>query len=76
MFGKAFVDVGSLWGLGGPAVYRNTVLDQQYHARGDGLGLQWVSPFGPIRIDYAVGRWFRTLGTGRENIRFSFGTRF
>ena len=75
IFGKAFVDVGSLWGLGGPAQYSNTVLTSNTMRVSTGVGIQWVSPFGPIRIDYAIplqkDPWDRT-----ENIRFSFGTRF
>jgi len=73
--GKAFMDIGSLWGLGGPAVYSNTVLTSNTMRVSTGVGVQWLSPFGPIRIDYAVplqkDPWDKT-----ENIRFSFGTRF
>ena len=40
-----------------------------------GLEGRWISPFGPIRVDYAwpvvKENWDKT-----ENIRFSFGTRF
>ena len=40
-----------------------------------GVGIQWISPFGPIRVDYAIPiqkeSWDKT-----ENFRFSFGTRF
>jgi outer membrane protein insertion porin family len=75
ILGKAFVDVGSLWGLGGAAASSNTVLTSNTMRVGAGVGLQWISPFGPIRIDYAIpvvqDPWDRT-----ENIRFSFGTRF
>jgi outer membrane protein insertion porin family len=75
IFGKAFVDIGSLWGLGGPAQYSNTVLTSNTMRISTGVGIQWVSPFGPIRIDYAIplqqDPWDKT-----ENIRFSFGTRF
>jgi len=75
ILGKAFVDVGSLWGLGGPAATSNAVLTSNTMRVGTGVGIQWISPFGPIRIDYAIpvvqDPWDRT-----ENIRFSFGTRF
>lgn len=75
LLGKAFMDVGSLWGLGGPAVYSSTVLTSTTMRVSTGLGIQWVSPFGPIRIDYAFplvqDPWDKT-----ENIRFGFGTRF
>jgi outer membrane protein insertion porin family len=42
---------------------------------GTGFGLQWMSPFGPIRVDYTfplVHQPYDRL----QNIRFSFGTRF
>ncbi|MFO1083707.1 MAG: outer membrane protein assembly factor BamA [Reyranellaceae bacterium] len=75
IFGKAFMDIGSLWGLGGPAAYSNTVLTSNTMRVSTGFGVQWISPFGPIRIDYAKplvqDPWDKT-----ENIRFSFGTRF
>ena len=75
ILGKAFMDVGSLWGLGGPAQYSNTVLTSNTMRVSTGVGIQWISPFGPIRIDYAIplvqDPWDKL-----ENIRFSFGTRF
>ena len=75
LIGKAFMDFGTLWGLGGPAQYSNTVLTSNTVRVSSGVGVQWMSPFGPIRIDYAFplvkDPWDKT-----ENIRFSFGTRF
>ena len=75
LFGKAFMDFGTLWGLGGPAQYSSTVLTSNTVRMSTGVGVQWMSPFGPIRIDYAFpivkDPWDKT-----ENIRFSFGTRF
>lgn len=75
LIGKAFMDFGTLWGLGGPAQYSTTVLTSNTVRVSTGVGLQWISPFGPIRIDYAFpivkDPWDKT-----ENIRFSFGTRF
>jgi outer membrane protein insertion porin family len=75
ILGKAFVDVGSLWGLGGAAVNSPNVLTSTTMRVSTGIGVQWISPFGPIRIDYAFplvyDPWDRL-----ENFRFSFGTRF
>ncbi|HKV15234.1 MAG TPA: outer membrane protein assembly factor BamA [Reyranella sp.] len=71
--GKAFVDVGSLWGAV-PQAGAN-ILDDQLMRVGTGFGLQWMSPFGPIRVDYTfplVHQPYDRL----QNIRFSFGTRF
>jgi len=62
-------------GLGGAAASSNTVLTSNTMRVGAGVGLQWISPFGPIRIDYAFplvsDPWDKT-----ENFRFGFGTRF
>ncbi len=76
LMGKAFIDVGSLWGADDSlSVPGASVLDSQLMRVGTGVGIQWISPFGPIRIDYAVpvvqAAWDKT-----QNIRFSFGTRF
>jgi outer membrane protein insertion porin family len=75
LFGKAFVDVGSLWGS--PYVNNSlfTILDSQTMRVAPGIGIQWISPFGPIRLDYAIpvvqDPWDKT-----ENLHISFGTRF
>jgi outer membrane protein insertion porin family len=76
LLGKAFVDAGSLWGADDSInVPGASVLDSSMTRVGTGVGIQWVSPFGPIRVDYAYpvvqAAWDRT-----QNIRFSFGTRF
>ena len=74
ILGKAFFDVGSLWGSADdPSTV--DVLDSQLMRMSGGFGIQWISPFGPIRVDYAIPiqkeYWDKT-----ENFRFSFGTRF
>ncbi|MDP2332065.1 MAG: outer membrane protein assembly factor BamA [Reyranella sp.] len=72
--GKAFVDTGSLWG-NQAANFGASVLDSQLMRVGTGIGVQWISPFGPIRVDYSFPvvkeAWDKT-----QNFRFSFGTRF
>lgn len=73
--GKAFVDVGSLWGTETNYGYTANVLDVPSMRIGTGVGIQWVSPFGPIRVDYAVPvaqQYFDRT----QNLRFGFGTRF
>jgi outer membrane protein insertion porin family len=40
-----------------------------------GLGISWDSPFGPVRLDYAVPILKQTYDK-TEQIHFSFGTRF
>jgi outer membrane protein insertion porin family len=72
--GKAFVDTGSLWGNQAEN-FGASVLDSQLMRVGTGIGVQWISPFGPIRVDYSFPvvkeSWDKT-----QNFRFSFGTRF
>jgi outer membrane protein insertion porin family len=74
ILGKAFTDVGSLWGA---ADNPNTVsiLDSTTMRISAGFGLQWMSPFGPIRVDYAIPLQYDPWDK-IENFRFSFGTRF
>jgi outer membrane protein insertion porin family len=40
-----------------------------------GLGISWRSPFGPIRVDYAV-PYLEEDFDKDESFRFNFGTRF
>ena len=74
LVGKAFVDVGSLWGAS-DQIYGVSILDNQLMRVSPGIGIQWVSPFGPIRVDYAWPVVYEPYDK-LENIHFSFGTRF
>ncbi len=75
LFGKAFVDIGGLWGIVDNTNLFTNILDSQTMRVASGIGIQWISPFGPIRIDYAwplqKDPWDKT-----ENLHVSFGTRF
>jgi len=74
LLGKAFVDIGSLWGTAdNTSVF--SILDSNAMRVGAGLGVQWISPFGPIRVDYAVPVAQQPFDK-TQNFRFSFGTRF
>jgi len=74
ILGKAFVDIGSLWGSAdNPA--QVSILDSQLMRVASGFGIQWISPFGPIRVDYAFPLQ-KEYFDKTENFRFSFGTRF
>ena len=75
LLGKAFVDVGSLWGVQQSTYNTTSVLTSQLMRVSSGLGVQWVSPFGPIRIDYAWPIQYEPWDK-QQNVRFSFGTRF
>ena len=47
----AFYDVGNVWG---PDIAQGTKFDITDLKQAIGLGVRWVSPFGPIRVDYGV----------------------
>lgn len=74
LFGKAFIDVGSLWGVQAATSDNTPVLTSNLARIAPGVGIQWLSPFGPIRIDYAVPVQYESWDK-RQNLRFSFGTR-
>lgn len=74
VLGKAFVDWGSLWG-GGVSISGTSVLDDSTIRVGTGFGLQWFSPFGPVRVDYTFPVQYQPYDR-LQAIRFSFGTRF
>ncbi|HEY4170421.1 MAG TPA: outer membrane protein assembly factor BamA [Reyranella sp.] len=74
ILGKAFVDVGSLWGTADDPS-QVSMFDSQLMRISTGLGIQWISPFGPIRVDYAIPIQ-KEFFDKTENFRFSFGTRF
>ena len=72
--GRAFMDVGGLFGVesdddvevgGDSATPRSSV----------GAGLGWISPFGPINLDYAFPITSND-NDREENFRVSFGTNF
>lgn len=73
--GKAFVDIGSLWGAEPSNGFNTSIFDVPSMRVGTGLGIQWVSPFGPIRVDYAIPVASQSFDR-TQNLRFGFGTRF
>ncbi len=75
LLGKAFIDVGSLWGVQSATSSNTGVLTSELMRVAPGIGIQWVSPFGPIRIDYAWPVQYESWDK-LQNIRFSFGSRF
>ena len=75
LVGKAFTDVGSLWGVQSVTSNNTSVLSSELMRVSAGVGIQWASPFGPIRIDYALPLQYEPWDK-LQNVRFSFGTRF
>ncbi len=70
--GAAFVDAGNLFGLDqtGPGIVDGNGLRVS-----SGLGIAWTSPFGPIRIDFAL-PLLKEQYDDTQLIRFQFGTSF
>lgn len=70
--GAAFVDAANLWGIDstGPGI-----VDSNTIRASAGVGVAWASPFGPIRVDFAV-PFLKQDEDITQNIRFSFGTTF
>jgi outer membrane protein insertion porin family len=75
LFGKAFIDVGSLWGVQSATSNNTSVLSSNLMRISPGIGIQWMSPFGPIRIDYAWPIQYESWDK-QQSLRFGFGTRF
>ncbi|MGD9535781.1 MAG: outer membrane protein assembly factor BamA [Alphaproteobacteria bacterium] len=70
--GRVFTDVGSLFTVDdeGPEV-----ADVKNPRAAAGIGFSYVSPFGPIRVDFAQA-YLKESFDKTELFRFSFGTRF
>jgi outer membrane protein insertion porin family len=72
--GAVFTDFGTVWKTGQAAVAGN-VLDRRALRLSAGFGLSWISPFGPLRVDYAFPikreRYDKT-----QRILFGFSTRY
>lgn len=72
MFGRTFVDAGTLYDIdvNGP-----TLEDNRGIRVAAGVGLSWLSPLGPLSIDLAQAI-LKEEGDNTELFRLSFGTRF
>lgn len=70
--GAAFVDMANLWGIeqSGPGIADDNALRASA-----GVGVAWSSPFGPIRIDFAM-PLLKQDYDDTEIVRFKFGTSF
>jgi outer membrane protein insertion porin family len=72
IFGRTFVDAGTLYDsdASGP-----TVEDTSELRAAAGVGLSWLSPLGPISVDWAQ-PFLKNKEDETENFRINFGTRF
>jgi outer membrane protein insertion porin family len=72
ILGRVFSEVGSLTVSDDKG---SNVSDTAAIRASAGVGLSWRSPFGPIRVDFAL-PILKEDGDKTESFRFSFGTRF
>ncbi len=70
--GRTFIDAGTLTGLDETGA---GILDEASLRAAGGFGISYVSPFGPINIDFAI-PFLKENFDDTETIRFTFGTRF
>jgi outer membrane protein insertion porin family len=75
-----YADVGDIWGYEGPTFYPATgetlrFKDERVIRGSVGAGLVWASPFGPLRVDYAVALNKASYDRVQE-ISFGGGTKF
>ena len=76
MFGRAFVEGGTLTDLDVPdGVSDDDLLDSGSLRASTGIGLSWLSPLGPISIDFSEAI-LKEDEDNTESFRVSFGTRF
>ncbi|MEM7043337.1 MAG: outer membrane protein assembly factor BamA [Pseudomonadota bacterium] len=76
MFGRVFVEGGTLTDLDVPdGVDDSNLLDSGSFRASTGIGLSWLSPLGPISIDFSEAL-LKEDEDNTESFRVSFGTRF
>ncbi len=76
MFGRIFVEGGTLTGIDVPDGVDDSVLQDSGSLRAStGIGLSWLSPLGPISVDFSEA-FLEEEEDRTERFRISFGTRF
>ncbi len=76
MFGRIFVEGGTLTGIDVPDGVDDSGLQDSGSIRAStGIGLSWLSPLGPIAVDFSEA-FLEEEEDKTERFRISFGTRF
>jgi outer membrane protein insertion porin family len=70
-----FYDVGNVWGPDIPGAVTLTTFDITDVRHAAGLGIRWLSPFGPLRAEYGF-NLDRKKGEKSGQFHFSVGTAF
>lgn len=71
IFGGAFVEAGSVWGLDNPGA----IDDDMYIRASAGVSLFWTTPIGPLEFSYAI-PFEKQLDDVEQNFSVSVSTRF
>jgi outer membrane protein insertion porin family len=69
---RLFHDIGSAWGAD---VTGSGTLDSTSLRAAVGIGFTWVSPFGPIRVDFGI-PYLKQKFDRTQNFTFGFATRY
>jgi outer membrane protein insertion porin family len=70
--GAAFTDIGTLFQTDS---FVPNLFDRKSPRAASGVGVNWDSPFGPIRVDIAKA-WLKGRYDQAQTVRFNVGTRF
>jgi outer membrane protein insertion porin family len=75
-----YADVGDAWGYDGPTFFPQTgerlqLQDERVIRSSVGAGIVWASPFGPLRLDYAIAL-SKTSYDRTQEISFGGGAKF
>jgi outer membrane protein insertion porin family len=73
--GHVFTDAATLSHSGEKAQTGEDYRDNSNIRLSAGFGISWASPFGPVRLDFAI-PVIKEDYDNTESIHFSFGTRF
>jgi outer membrane protein insertion porin family len=73
--GRVFNDVGSAWKLEEDEVPSSPIADSSAIRASAGVGITWVSPFGPLGVDIGYA-YKKESFDDTELFRLNFGTRF
>ncbi|PHP68373.1 outer membrane protein assembly factor BamA [Zhengella mangrovi] len=75
MRGAVFTDVATLYGVPTGTAYAGSLGTTSQWRASAGASIIWQSPFGPLRIDYAI-PYLKQTGDVVENINFGISGRF
>ena len=73
--GHVYTDFGTLWDPDVKLIPGERIVDEKYIRASAGVGVSYMSPIGPIKVDYAV-PYRKKSYDKKQSFRISFGARF